>query len=182
VTKLACPSCGHAEPDAAFKPTAEERRCPDCGASMVEPWKLKPRTPMRRVSEKREGEAKRRGSTLKQGRGLAASLAQQKKVRDLRCIHCGRDRHETSIQAAHVYPRRFATCDCADGVVPLCAEGHRLFDEGKLDLLPLLLTNGYRAELVHAMVEHEAPPMHVMEIVTGCVWAPVSEPVSEVAA
>lgn len=144
----------------------------DHGEVFVYTKQPKRSAPMRRVSEKRQPEVRRRGSTLKRGRGLAASPAQQAKVRDLSCIHCGRDRHEVQIQAAHVYPRRFATCDCAEGVAPLCAEGHGLYEEKKLDLLPLLLTNGYRRELVHAIVEHDAPPLHVIEVVTGCAWAP----------
>lgn len=124
-----------------------------------------------------------RRAPMKRGRGLSASPAQQRKVRDLPCIHCHRDRHEgAEIQAAHVYPRRFATCDCAEGVVPLCSQAHAQYDGNRLDLLPLLLTNGYRAEFVHAMVEHEASPLHVIEVVTGVVWKPVSELQAGVAA
>lgn len=150
------------------------------GEVLVYTKQLNRTAPMRRVSEKREGEVRRRGSTLKQGRGMAASKVQQAKVRNLPCIHCGRDRHEgVEIQAAHVYPRRFATCECAEGVVPLCAEAHPLYEEKKLDLLPLLLTNEYRLELVHAIVEHDAPPMHVFEVVTGVVWVPSSAVVPE---
>lgn len=122
-----------------------------------EPKKAKPRKP------------------LKQGQGLSASPEQRRKVKELACIVCGRDRFEVKITAMHVYPRRFATCSCADGVVPGCAECHDLYEAKKLDLLPKLTGNGYRKELVHAIVEHDAPPIHVLEIVTGVNWEPKGE-------
>lgn len=174
MTKLACPSCGTTDNRPGLNLTPEQCAC-DCGGTMVQPWKLKPRKPLRRVSEKRQGETRRRGSTLKRGRGFAASPAQQAKIRDLACIVCGRDRHEAKIEAAHVYPRRLASCDCAEGVVALCHEDHRAFDEGKLDLLPALIAHGYRAEVAHAFLEHDAPFAEVLKQVTGVSWKPVAE-------
>lgn len=108
---------------------------------------------------------------------LSASKEQQRKVKDMPCLICGSDRHETKIDPAHVYPRRFAHCECADGVVALCRAHHRAFDDRlgseRLDLLPYLL-NGFRTELVHAIEVHDAPPFHLLEIVTGTAWQPVS--------
>lgn len=98
------------------------KECP-CGNRLLTEAQLHPpiRKPIRRVSEKRAASpnAPKGNSTLKRGRGMAVSPAQQKKVKNLPCVVCGRDRHEgVEIQAMHVYPRRFATCDCAEGVVP----------------------------------------------------------------
>lgn len=111
-------------------------------------------------------------ATLKRRRGLSASPQQQRKVRGLACIVCGKDRFETTITAMHVYPRRFAACDCADGVVSGCIECHPEYEAKRIDLLPLLVAHGFRKELVHAVVEHDAPIFHVLEIVTGTVWVP----------
>jgi len=108
---------------------------------------------------------------------LAASPAQRAKVKDQHCLVCGMDRHETKIDPAHVYPRRFAHCECADGVVALCRAHHRLYDERlgneRLDLLPRLM-EGFTVELVHAILEHGASPQHLLEVVTGVKWEPSS--------
>lgn len=105
---------------------------------------------------------------------MNASAAQRKKVKELHCLVCGMDRFETKIDPAHVYASRYAHCECPDGVVPLCREHHRIYDDlnSSFDLMPYLL-NGWRTELVHAIVEHGARPFHVFEIVTGMQWAPL---------
>lgn len=120
------------------------------------------------------GQPPKRRKGLKRGRGLSASPEQQAKVRDLACINCGRDRFEVTITAMHVYPRRFVACSCADGVVSGCVECHPLYEEKKIDLLPLLVAHKFHKELVHAVVVHEAPILHVLEIVTGTAWEPVA--------
>jgi hypothetical protein len=115
----------------------------------------------------------RRRSGLKRGKGFSASAEQQARVRNRACLRCGCDHYEVGqMEAAHVYPRRFATCGCADGVVPLCHECHAAYDRRAFDLLPLLIAHGFRRELVHAVVEHDAPIFHVIEIVTGTPWVP----------
>jgi hypothetical protein len=103
-----------------------------------------------------------------------ASAAQRKKVRDLRCLVCGVDRHEAKIDPAHVYASRYAHCECPDGVVALCRSCHNRYDDlnSSFDLLPYLL-NGWRTELCHAILEHDARPFHVLGIVTGVQWCPV---------
>ena len=158
---------------APFKPSAEDLGC-ECGGRRVLPSQAKPRKPLRRVSEKNAPKVHKRGSTLKQGRGFQASPEQQARVRDEGCLICGRDRHEAQIHAAHVYPRRLASCTCADGVVALCSEHHRAYDEDKLDLLPALITHGRRLEIVHAFLEHDAPLIDVLDCVTGEKWEPRS--------
>lgn len=170
MTTLICRSCGGVH-KAPFRPGREDYEC-GCGGSRALPSELRPRQPMHRVSEKHQGGVRRRGSTLKRGKGFAASKAQQDKIRGLPCAVCGQDGYEAQIDAAHVYPRRFASCECAEGVIGLCRTCHRLYDEGKLDLLPALISRGYRAELVHAVVAHEAPLVHLLEQVTSCGWKP----------
>jgi hypothetical protein len=135
------------------------------------------RKPMRRVSEKREGQVRKQGSTLKQGRGFAVHPDQRKRVEHLVCVVCGKDRFEAQIHAAHVYPRRLQPCECPEGVVPLCANCHRLYDDpcGSFDLLPYLVTRHYHAESVHAVAVHGVPLRELMDQVTGQKWAPVEE-------
>jgi HNH endonuclease len=122
-----------------------------------------------------ESKPRLRRFPLKRGRGFAASSAQQAKVKDAPCVVCGLDRHEAQIHAAHVYPRRFQSCDCPEGVVPLCSEHHRLYDDPyqHLDLMPALVEREYQAELVHAVAVHHVPLGHLIEVVTGVEWKPV---------
>ena len=104
----------------------------ECGNRYQTPAELappKPRKPLASTSPKRVSEGRRGG--LKTGKGFAASPAQQEKVKGKVCVSCKRDFYEegAEIQAAHVYPRRLAKCDCADGVVPLCARCHARYDD-----------------------------------------------------
>ncbi len=136
---------------------------------------LKRSASLRRVSDKREREERPRGSTMKRGRGFAASPEQQRKVKGRPCIVCGLDGYEAQIHAAHVYPRRLHSCECAEGVVPLCSEHHRLYDDQNqhFDLLPHLV-RGYHVELVHAVAVHQVPIRELLDQVTGVKWAPIS--------
>lgn len=133
------------------------------------------RKPLRKSSEKGEGEVRRRGSILNRGRGFSASPAQQDKVKRLPCIVCGRDGLEVTIDPAHVYPRRLQSCECAEGVVPLCRECHGLYDDPSrpFDLLRHLVTRGYHPELVHAVAVHQVPIRELLDQVTGVKWAPI---------
>lgn len=118
---------------------------------------------------------------LKQGKGMAASKAQQAKVKNRPCVNCERDRFEgAEIHAAHIWPRSYTPCACPEGVVPLCSTCHRLYDDPNqaLDLLPKLIDRGYRAEVVHAFVEHHISLLEVIKEVTGVEWAPVPEAVA----
>jgi hypothetical protein len=157
-----------------FHPSHDDLICDEHQIALKTAFQLKPRKPLQRTSKKKGG---RRGSTLRRGRGFSASPAQQRKVKGLPCIVCGRDDAEAYIEPAHVYPRRLQSCSCAEGVVPLCHEHHRLYDDQDehFDLLPFLVSRSYNAELVHAVAAHGVPVSELLRVVTGCQWKPVSE-------
>lgn len=77
---------------------------------------------------------------------VAASAEQRRKVAGLGCLVCGR----SPVDPAHVVPRRFGGCDSPDCVVPLCRTHHRMFDTGRLALVPYLGREVER-ELRHAL-------------------------------
>jgi len=153
--------------------------CRKHGSTYVYDKALTRSTPLRRVSEKKAPETRRRGSTLKPGRGFAASPEQQTKVKNLPCVNCGVDRfEEVGIDPAHLWSRARGGCSSADCVIPLCRRCHDLYDdpEQPIDLLPKLITRGYRAEIVHPFLEHGIPLREVMERVTGAEWVPAQAP------
>lgn len=79
-------------------------------------------------------------------RGVSsASVAQRRKVRDQSCAQCGR----RPCDPAHLWPRGMGGCDHPDCVIGLCRPCHRTFDEHRLDLLPVLALDQYRAERAH---------------------------------
>jgi hypothetical protein len=182
VTKVVCTSCGevHKGPFQQRDFTDADWNC-SCGGRRVLPSQAKPRKGLKPKSAKRQAAEEsgarpkqRRRSGLKQGRGFQASPEQQAKVKGLVCVSCKRDYYEegAEIQAAHVYPRRLAKCECAEGVVPLCSTCHRCYDDldQVFDLMPALITAGYRAEIVHAFVHHDAPMGEVLRIIGGTEW------------
>jgi hypothetical protein len=139
---------------------------------------LKRSTPLARTSTEAPA-ARRRGSTLKRGRGFAVTPAQREKVAGLPCINCGREQSEyVAIDPAHLWPRGRGGCDDPLCVGPLCRdiEGgcHREFDLGHLDLLPKLIGRSYFAEIAHMISAHELSPLTVLERLTGESWQPVS--------
>jgi hypothetical protein len=77
---------------------------------------------------------------------VAASAEQRRKVAGLVCLVCGR----SPVDPAHVVPRRCGGCDSPDCVLPLCRTHHRLFDSGRLALVPYLVAELER-ELRHAL-------------------------------
>lgn len=92
-----------------------------------------------------------------------ASRAQRAAVGDQTCLGCGREGAEwLAIDPAHVVPRGRGGCDSELCVVPLCrtfaGDGcHRLYDEGKLDLLRVVAEPAgwerWRPHVQHAL-EH----------------------------
>jgi hypothetical protein len=69
------------------------------------------------------------------------TLEQKERVAGQVCAVCGE--HFDCCEPAHVVPRGHpkmsaVTADDVRAVVPLCHADHRLFDEGKIDLLPHL--------------------------------------------
>ena len=87
-----------------------------------------------------------RQTTLRPGRGFAASAAQRKAVHGRACIVC----EASPVDPAHVISRSLGGCDDALCVVPLDRECHRDYDEGRLNLLPYLEPD-WRAQLAHAV-------------------------------
>lgn len=157
----------------------------DHGELLVYVHGLKRGAPMRRVSAKREKRVRRQGSTMKPGKGMAASKAQQEKVRGLPCAGCGAEESEyVAIDPAHLWPRSQCPCDHAEGVVPLCrtADGgcHRTYDSAStrasLRLDEKLLTRGYYEALAHPIAAHEVSPLSLLQHVSGQKWMPVESP------
>lgn len=79
--------------------------------------------------------------------GFAASKEQRFKVKHLSCAVCGGE----GCDPAHLCARGTGGCDSPRCVVPLDRACHRLFDEGKLDLLPFLEPR-YRVEVAHCVM------------------------------
>jgi hypothetical protein len=151
---------------------------------------------MRRVSIKRQaefdsGERRNTGSTLKPGRGFSVAPAQREKVKLLVCLGCGREVDpdapgEWTIDPAHCLPRGAGGCDDPLCVWPLCrrlvplatpgaslqeAFGcHKAYDEGELDLHPMLARGGYEKELGHMVGAHGLTPHELLCRVTGEDW------------
>lgn len=76
-----------------------------------------------------------------------ASSAQRDKTRLAPCVRCKRPDRSTP---AHLIDRSLGGDDDPRAVVPLCLECHRLYDDGRCDLLPFLEPH-YRAELAYAV-------------------------------
>lgn len=107
---------------------------------------LERRTPLASVSPRRVEREGTVRSTLKQGKGFSASVAQRRKVRLVPCIRCGRD----GVHPAHVIDRSLGGDDDPRAVVPLCPECHRLYDTGAISILEYLEPH-YRVELAYAV-------------------------------
>lgn len=106
-------------------------------------------------------------STLKPGKGFAASRAQRLKVAGQVCAVCQSDH----VDPAHLAPRSHGGCDHRDCVIGLCRVHHDLFDGGNLDLLPHLSGAGFEVELAH-MQGHYSDPLSVLIRLSGMRWVP----------
>jgi hypothetical protein len=114
----------------------------------------------------------KRSSTPRKRQPISpASPAQREKVRDAACIVTGKDRFETRIDPAHLYPRGKGGCDSPLCVVPLSAEIHRFFDDGRFDLLPYL-AGRYVAELAHALEHFDGALLSMLQRLTGERYVP----------
>ncbi|HYJ22538.1 MAG TPA: hypothetical protein VEW07_11000 [Solirubrobacterales bacterium] len=140
------------------------------------------RAPLRPVSEKRQAEeaagTRRRshGSTLSQGKGFEASPAQRKKVKGTVCVGCGREASEdgtVAIDPAHIWPQGKGGCEHPDCVWGLCRgydySCHRLFDEGKLDLLSRVSENPetFADEVTHPLLHHGVTLIELVRRLAG---------------
>lgn len=121
---------------------------------------------------------RRSTSTLKPGRGMAASPAQREKVAGAVCVGCGAEATPDGalvIDPAHVWPRGKGGCDSPDCVLPLCRfvfDGsgcHRLFDEGQLDLLSRVSEQpeAFATELAHPIRHHGVPLVSLVQRLAG---------------
>lgn len=107
-------------------------------------------------------------STLKPGRGFAASSDQRAKVARQVCAVCGAEHCDP----AHLAPRAMGRgCDDADCVIALCRPHHEAFDRGDLDLLPYVAARGFNRELAH-MQWHYDDPLSVVIRLSGHRWVP----------
>ena len=95
-----------------------------------------------------------------------ASPAQRSKVRLAPCICCD---SLGPCHPAHLIDRSIGGDDDPRAVVPLCAMCHRLYDDGKLDLLPHLEPH-YRDELAYAV--ELVGLVRAMERITNLRWTP----------
>jgi hypothetical protein len=133
---------------------------------------LKRNTPLASVSPRRVEREGTVRSTLRQGRGFAASPAQRRKVAGQVCAVC----QQEPCDPAHLTPRGFRGCDDADCVIALCRLHHEAFDNSTLDLCPHLSGAGFERELAH-MQGHYSDPLSVLVRLSGCRWVP--EPKTE---
>jgi hypothetical protein len=119
----------------------------------------------RRTELRRSGPLRRR-TPLRRSAVGPASEAQRAKVAGRGCLVCG----QRPVDPAHLVPRSLGGCDQPDCVVALCRTHHRLYDRGRLDLLPHLEPR-HRAELAHGLVHLGL--LGLLRRVTGTRWAPV---------
>jgi hypothetical protein len=110
----------------------------------------------------------------REGGGFHASYEQRRAVDGMVCLACHRPRTDSrAIDPAHIWPRGRGGCSEALCVIPLCRtlDGgcHRLFDEGKLDLLRIIAQpdkwEQWRAQCQHAL-EH-CTPNELVERLSG---------------
>ena len=117
----------------------------------------------------------RKRSTLKRGKGFAASDAQRAKVAGMPCVGCGKVAGTyIAIDPAHVWPRGKGGCDSPDCVLTACriiatGEGcHRLFDEGQLDLTSRLAdSEAWQVEQAHPILVHGVSPVELVRRLSG---------------
>jgi hypothetical protein len=80
-----------------------------------------------------------------------ASPEQRRKVFDSRCINCG----GLGCDPAHLTSRAQGGCNHPDCVVPLCRACHTAFDNGTIDLEPIIALREHRLEASH-MATHNS--------------------------
>lgn len=125
------------------------------------------------------------------GKGFAASDAQRAKVKGMPCVNCGKVEipNVLAIDPAHVWPKGKGGCDSPDCVLPVCrviatGEGcHRLFDEGKLELVERLAdSEAWQVEQAHPILVHGVSPVELVRRLSGGSYEFVRVVAGEVAA
>lgn len=111
---------------------------------------------------------KPRKATKQAGPISPASLPQRRKVKGSRSVMSG----QTPCDPCHLVSRALGGCDEPECVFPLTRAEHRLFDEGKLDVLAALIAGGYVAELQHALGHLGGSPLRLLHVTTGQRWIP----------
>lgn len=125
------------------------------------PKPLARRTPLKAVNGGGAG-----NSTLKPGRGFAASEAQRLKVRFAPCIVCGAE----NVHPAHLIDRSLGGDDDPRAVVPLCPAHHDQYDNARTLSLLEHLEPHYRPELAYAV--QLVGVVTALERITNEPWAP----------
>jgi hypothetical protein len=104
-----------------------------------------------------------------------ASPAQRELVKEFGyCANCGLHPDEFNpLDPAHIIDRSLTTVgqDDARAIIPLgrrCC--HQYYDEGRLDLLPVLESNRWREHLAFAVERFGLLP--TIQRVTNCKWVP----------
>src|SRR5438445_67805 len=101
---------------------------------------------MKRSELQRKSELRASLKTTRKPRPVSpASTEQRVKCRDRICVNCG----NPGCDPAHLTPRSQGGCDSADCVIPLCRACHREFDEGLIDLEPVLALRQFAEERSH---------------------------------
>jgi hypothetical protein len=126
---------------------------------------------MKRGAPLSRGVGPKRTTTLKTGRGFAASKEQRSKVEGDWCVVCGQ---MSGCDPAHLTARAVGGCDDALCVVALCRQHHRAFDQDRsLDLLPYLIDRCYVAEVQHALGHYNGNLVGLLQRLTNERWQPV---------
>lgn len=94
----------------------------------------------------------------------SASPAQRAKAQA--ASHCRVCARSGDLDPMHVTDRALQGCDDAECVIPACRPCHREYDQGLIDILPVLS----KGEQAHA-VEHSGV-LAMLHQVTGVRWAP----------
>lgn len=130
------------------------------------------RSPIKRVAVLAGTRARANGIGVPRRAVSPATPAQRAKVRDATCVGCGgRMQCGDRCHPAHLIPRGVTTVGQDDvlAVVPLCPDCHRRYDEGELDLLPML-ERRCRPELAFAVMR--VGLMSTLRRVTNHRWSP----------
>lgn len=107
-------------------------------------------------------------TSMKRGPISPASPEQREAVRGRVCVNCG----SAGCDPAHLTSRAQGGCDDALCVIALCRVCHPGFDEGRVDLSPVLALREFAAERSH-MAGH-MPLIQCLQRLSGVRWGPTA--------